>query len=118
MPKGKKAAQSNSEGLTKREGVRRALAELGPDAQPSDIQAFVKSRFGIDMDKALISSYKTALKAAGNKGPGRKVAPKPAKATNATMNGGVSLEDIRAVKELTERVGAERVKQLADVLAT
>jgi len=33
------------------------------------------------------------------------------------MNGGISVEDIRAVKELVGRIGAENVRELVDVLA-
>ena len=33
------------------------------------------------------------------------------------MNGGIRVEDIRAVKAVVEKIGAEAVKELADVLS-
>src|SRR4051812_22756774 len=44
--------------VTKMEAVRRSLGELGPDAKPAEVQAHVKSRFGLDMTPAHVSTYK------------------------------------------------------------
>jgi hypothetical protein len=46
-------------------------------------------------------------------------APAPPKASSqvAAMNGGIRVEDIRAVKAVVEKIGAEAVKELADVLS-
>src|SRR5207302_187050 len=66
MPRGIPRNRGNGGRLTKMEGVRRALAGLGGyDASPKDIQDFLKSQFGISMDTAMISNYKSALKGAG-----------------------------------------------------
>src|SRR5207245_8537775 len=61
MPRGipnKKAGQAE---ISKMEAVRRALADLGPEATASDIQGFVKSNFQIDMETGMISSYKSSI---------------------------------------------------------
>ena len=99
--------------ISKMEGVRRALTELGKDAANKELQEFLKTRFGIDMELQMISNYKTHLKAAGKSA----VIRKPAEAAAAPKaTGGISLDDIRAVKELLDKVGAENVRQLAEVL--
>ncbi len=70
------------------EGVRRAIAGLGGyDASPKDIQSVLKSQFGINMDTSMISNYKSALKGA-----------------------------VRAVKDVVDKLGADKVRQLAEVL--
>jgi hypothetical protein len=43
--------------------------------------------------------------------------PAPAPAPKSTSTGGLSLEDIRAVKGLVDRIGADRVQELAGMLA-
>ena len=64
------------------------------------------------MDRIAISSYKSALKTASKSATIRKVG-RPAAATIAN---GITLDDIRAVKEVLDKVGAEKVRQLANVL--
>jgi hypothetical protein len=111
MPRG---IPKHKENISKMEGMRRALTELGNEASNKEIQAFLDSRFGIDMDLSMISNYKSSLKAAASKST---VAAKPAMSaprTNATT--GISLDEIRAVKEVVDMIGAEKVKQLAEVL--
>ena len=54
------------------EGMRRALAALGNDAMPLDIQAYLKKEFGIKMETILISNYKSALKSSGKSAVMRK----------------------------------------------
>jgi hypothetical protein len=41
----------------------------------------------------------------------------PAPAPKSTSTGGISVEDIRAVKELVDRIGAENVQELVGVLS-
>lgn len=99
--------------ISKMEGVRRALTELGKDAANKELQEFLKSRFGIEMETQNISNYKSSLKAAGKSA----IIRQPVEAAVEPMaTGGISLDDIRAVKELLDKVGAEKVRQLAEVL--
>jgi hypothetical protein len=56
--------------------------------------------------------------------PGRKAAPAaaaahttPAPAPKPAPRGGIDLEDIRAVKELVGRIGADRLQELAGMLS-
>lgn len=123
-----KAAEApKHEKISKREGVRRALNEMGKEAMPTDIQSFLKNNYRISMSTGTISNYKSTLfkKTAGHKN-GRRTArktgsPKPAQASaHVRANGapgGITLGDITAVKELANRLGSEKLVQLAEILA-
>jgi hypothetical protein len=114
MPRGIPRNRANGGKLTKMEGVRRALAELGGyDASPKDIQSFLKSRFGINMDTAMISNYKSALKGASKSSMIRKPVGRPAGSTSARD---ITLDDVRVVKDVVDKLGADKVRQLAAVL--
>ena len=61
-------------GINKMACVRQALAELGNEAKPKDIQDFLRREFQLAMDTKMISTYKgSLLKKAG--GEGRSVRP-------------------------------------------
>jgi hypothetical protein len=127
-------------GVTKMDGVRKALAELGRDAPPLKIREYLKQRLGIEMTTDHISNYKSEIRKAaarrkqaghtGTKQPSalkahtssQAIAPKAsASSTVATSNGrssgGISLQDIQAAKELVGRVGASQLRALIDLLA-
>jgi hypothetical protein len=120
--------KTQADGITKIESVRRALAELGREAKPMQIQRFVKERFGIEMNTDHISTSKAdILRKMASKG---KPAAKPAEARKAAVtpqakparqgNGQASkirLQDLQAVKELVGRVGADQLRALIDVLS-
>jgi hypothetical protein len=134
---------ANSSGMTKMDGVIRALAKLGKKAKPLQIQAYVKDNFGIDISTSVVSAYKKELakRAArgkvGSKGKGKAkgkgakkltAAKAPAPATTAVAatvqrsgNGkarsGISLDDIQTLKGLVQRVGERQLRALIDVLA-
>jgi hypothetical protein len=111
-------AAADGEAISKMEAVRRVLKEFGKDTKPLEIQDHLKKQFRIKMDASVISNYKgTILKA--RKKPGRPKGPKPSPATAATgtISVEISLDDIRAVKDLADKIGAEKVQQLAGVLA-
>jgi len=93
------------------EGVRRTLATLGSDAKPKAIQAHLKKEFGIKMEPNVISNYKSTIRSGGNKSAviGRPAATKSAE--------GFTLAEIQAVKEVADKIGADKVRQLAGVLS-
>jgi hypothetical protein len=114
MPRGKKAS-ANGKPTSKMDSVRQAMAALGNDAKPLEIQAHLK-KLGVSLDTSLISNYKGYLqKHAGKKGKrrGRKAAKT---ATAGGSAGGISMAEIAAVKALTDRIGAAKVADLAKVL--
>jgi hypothetical protein len=112
--------KKSKDGISKMEAVRQALAKHGKDTKPGDLLNHLKADFGITMSYDMASTYKSA---ALKKKKGKKRGPKPATAVaavptaNGQTGGGISLEDITAVKALADRLGAEKVWQLAKVLA-
>jgi hypothetical protein len=94
------------------------LADSGNDLKPLDIQEQLKKRFNIKMETSVISNYKSTIlrKGAKAKRVGR---PKMhrAVASRASASSTISIEDIKAVKDLAERIGVDKLRQLAEVLA-
>jgi hypothetical protein len=124
------AAQTSGKrsNITKMEGVRRVLAKLGPDTKPLQIKDYLKRHYGIEMNISHISNYKSELlgktkakvaAAAKKAGAAPAVKPAPVARPQAAKAGpsGVSLEDIRTVKELVGRVGADSLRSLIDMLS-
>jgi hypothetical protein len=119
-------------GLSKMDAVRRAMGELGNDALPKRIQAFVKERFGVVMTNDHVSDCKKKILKKG-KGKAKRAAAKPQAQTAAARTKAVpappvrpapapparaiALADVEATKSLVERVGADSLKRLIDVLA-
>jgi len=105
-------------GVSKLDAMRQAIAKLGKDAPLADLLKTIKQDFGINLDRGLAYNYKSLVssKPAGGRKPGPK--PKAVAAAAATADGAsITLADIQAVKALTDRIGAEKVSQLAKVLA-
>lgn len=111
--------------VSKAEAVRQALA-AGKDS-PADGTGYIKSAYGIDMEKQAFSSYKAQAKAREAKQsggttakPGRKpkaspaeLRPEPApQAKSAHFSGGM-IGDLAAIKALVEKLGVEEVQQIA-----
>ncbi|HTU23345.1 MAG TPA: hypothetical protein VMG10_35245 [Gemmataceae bacterium] len=126
-------------GMTKKEAVEKGLATLGSSATPTQLKKHIWDRFHIEMDLNHISTAKAKiLKAAGEHKP---AAAKPAARTSpaalpvsqkagirkettakpaiphSNAAHGISLKDIETVKELVERLGANSLKKLIDVMA-
>jgi len=118
---------------TKMDAVKRALAKLGRKAKPTQIRAWVKSQFGMDLSNDLISTYKGEIlhkkggkgkkTAAAKKeqagtsskaGPAAKAALRPAAGKGTAA---ISLDDLRLVKGLLARVGADGLKGAIDLLS-
>jgi len=103
----------------KAESIRCALAKLGRKGKPTEIQGFIQTNFGVEMTTTVISVYKSKLTKKKGK-PGRKpkvvgataeAAPKPA------AHGGVTFKDLRSVKEISDRLGPTRMKELVELMA-
>jgi hypothetical protein len=100
---------AKTESISKAEAVRQALARLGYDAKPAAILKYIRKKFHLAMNSNTVSTYKATetKKASGSSA----ILGKP-----ASGSGDFSLEDLRAVKELTDRFGADKLKELADFL--
>src|SRR4051794_24081498 len=75
-PKESKQEQANGTGntpeteITKKEGIRREMAERCEDAKPPALQEYVKEPFNLDIDRNSISANKSAIIKGGR--PGRR----------------------------------------------
>ena len=98
----------------KAEAVRRALAQLGGKATPTEIQGHIKDRFDVDMTTKVISVYKSKL--GKHKGRGRrKELAQPSVAPSSFET--ISLRDLRALKELKVRHGLSRLRELLELVS-
>jgi adenylate kinase family enzyme len=116
MPKGipnKKTPASNEPQISKMDAMRQAIKELGYDAKTVKYQRLLKSRFGLVIDTNTVSNYKSSIKREQAKKSA--LIPTPAAIPAASVLG-FSLDEIEAVKELADKIGAEKVKQLVEVL--
>jgi hypothetical protein len=124
MPRGKaktngadSAAESNGVGGNKMEAVRRALNTLGSNAKPTALHGHILREFKLDIPTNMISSYKsTILKAGAARGKKRGRKPK-SEATTMTPGSNGVIDDLRTLKELVTRLGADGVRELLDLLA-
>src|SRR5439155_11962574 len=80
---GKAGASAPQKGMSKKEAVRRALAELGSDAKPSAMQPWIKQQFGIDMSTNHISASKGEIQSKSKKAGKAKPAAKKSAAPKA-----------------------------------
>jgi hypothetical protein len=123
--------QSGKGGISKMEAVRRALAEMGQNATPSQLQPFIQQNFGIGMTTDHISTYKGDIRrkaAKGKSGMGKTTASKSGGSKSATgtsqassarqgqAGGRIGLKDIETVKDLVGRVGADSLRTLINLL--
>jgi class 3 adenylate cyclase len=110
--------RTSSGRLNKAACMRQALAKLGYDAKPKQIQGYLWKKFGLEMDTKMISTYKgTAKKTAAQSGlmqVSAVQAAEPARAKPST--GALGIADVRAVKELADHLGADKVRALLDIL--
>jgi hypothetical protein len=106
----------------KLDAVRQALGELGKNAKPRDIQQHIKERHGIDMTLQHISTYKSSLrkKRRGRRGRKHRAEGEQA-ATPVRTRGGssaqITLADLRALKELADRIGNTRLREIAELVS-
>jgi hypothetical protein len=117
-------------GISKQEAVRQALAALGKAVTARDLQKYIQDTFDLAMTIDHIYTAKSSVLGKGQKkAKKRKVKqpppPEPAAAAKQPVQpapvarkpaGGISLEDVEAVKGLLGRVGAANLKALADLL--
>src|SRR5262245_6613015 len=84
---GAASQKAQAAGMSKMEAVRQALSAMGGDATPSQMQPFIKQKFGIDMSTDHISTYKGDIrrkaKAAKKAAPKAAAAAKPAATKSA-----------------------------------
>ena len=134
-----KSAKAPKPKINKMEAVRKTLASMGREAKPTEMQAYIKKTFGIEMTKDHISNYKgdvlrkeaesaggtataqaatSANKPAAPKPSTPAAAGKPASnQPHAADGSSILLEDVLTAKVLLDRVGADKLRTLIDGLA-
>jgi hypothetical protein len=119
--------------VSKAEAVRQAMGE-GLDSL-DDIEGFLMSRFGIEMPRQMISSYKAQQKARDQKAAGSTASPKrgrkpktvdapastsdsaPPTRTRVTPRAdGDLLDALKSLKGLVSAHGVAKVKEMVDLL--
>jgi hypothetical protein len=100
-------------GPSKADMVRDALGELG-NATPKEMQAYIKSKYNVDIKTQMLSSYKSNLK---KKKRGGKRGPKPKAAGGGGGGGSIGVDELMALRKLITRVGADQVQSLIKVLS-
>jgi hypothetical protein len=108
--------------IAKKEAVRRALATLGKNAQTAEIQRHLKQAFDIDMTAGHISTTRGEIRREGKKAKARPAAKEAvglevAEAVGQPTPAAVLLDDLLKIRELVDRVGADRLRVLIDVMS-
>jgi len=103
---------ANAGPRTKREAVKMGLMELGVEAKPPALHEHILKTWGMDISNNHISSYKSGLKQelGGGKPHGRRPGRPP-----APRDAALQVRDIQTIKELVNRLGADRVRELIGV---
>lgn len=111
----KEGAPEQGEKVNKMEAMRQVLRELGFDAKPAAIGKVLLEKHGLDMSPNLISNYKNLI--AKKQASQSSVIARPAEpAAPPPSIGDISIEDLRAVRELAKRIGPDKVRRVAEVL--
>jgi hypothetical protein len=103
------ARASRSEGGEKKPSqmgmVRAAMQEMGGDPKPLEMQAHIKSKFGVELPANIISNYKSQIKRKGGAAPGAR-----------GRRAGLQVEDVETVRNLVKRLGSEQVRRIVEVV--
>jgi hypothetical protein len=115
------AGRPVEEVASKAEAVRRALAQLGKRATPTEIQEFVRSRYNVEMTAKVISVYKSKLGGKSSRGKRRRKAAGEAPGAGPSLKtaafDGVRFKDLRTIKEIRDRIGPARMRELVELIA-
>lgn len=102
----------------KAEAVRRALTNLGDNATPTEIQSHIKERYDVEMTTKVISVYKSKLaKRKGRAGRKARIEQPAAASSPASNLEAISLHDLRALKQLKDRHGLSRLRELLELVS-
>jgi hypothetical protein len=99
----------------KAEAIRRALAKLGKKAMPAEIQAYIRVNFGVEMATKVISVYKSKLTKKKSKPKEDGAVSEPT--LQRAMHEAVSFKDLRTVKEISNRLGPARMREIVALVA-
>jgi hypothetical protein len=114
-------ARKGKGGVNVSAAIRNYL-EANKDVGPTAAAEAISKELGRKVTSTYVSNIKSTMSGGGKKKgrKGRKPGPKTARispAARASSNGTVELKSIVAVKELLVSMGADRAKELIDLLA-
>ena len=96
--------------VSKMHMVETAIDTLGIESSPSDIQPWVASQYGTEIDKQMISSYASTIrkKRRGDVG---------GNGLSLSADGGLGSRDLAMLQELIRKVGASELQNYIKVLS-
>jgi hypothetical protein len=120
MTRPKGSVAGNGTKINKRQAVREAMEVLGNDAPPGEIQAHLK-KAGINLSTNMVSSYKSQIRhKLGFQSKRRRGRPPKNKSDDSvasrTPGDGISIKDLRTIKEMADRLGVRGLKDLFEIL--
>lgn len=92
--------------------VEAALDALGEDASPSDVQPWIKSQYGTEIDKQMISSYASQIRKKRRGGGGGRSG-----SVRVSLGGSVAVRDLGVIKGLIDQYGVGELTSLIKVLS-
>jgi hypothetical protein len=105
---GAEAAGAGADGdkrMSQKEAVRHAMKAMPPGASNTELQDYIQKTFAMPLKRTNIATLKSQIKAeARTRGRGR-----------ARGAEGYTLDDLRLVQDLVQRVGASRVRDMVDL---
>lgn len=104
------ARTASGKKVSKMSAVRQAMNKLGAEAKPAAILQHIKAKHGVVMSPQMVSNYKSVIS--------KKMAGQSALVRNRPTRKADSLtmDDIKAVKTLVERLGVDKVRQLTKLV--
>jgi hypothetical protein len=118
MAKKKNSESGEAEGQSNpnREAVAQAMEALGNKAEASDMAAYIKDKFNLEIENKVIGIHRHHILKGRRKKMKAAAKTAPKKPGRPAGGGDVSLDDVRVVKDLVGRHGAKRVRDLIDLL--
>jgi hypothetical protein len=114
--------EDGSARINKRQAVREAMEGMGMDAAPAAIQSHLREKLGLDLSTNMISSYKSQIRnQAGLQSKRRNRRGRPRMSLRGVSgvdlaSDDISLKDLRILKEMANRLGADRLRALFEIL--
>jgi hypothetical protein len=103
-------AKTGEKKVSQKAMVMAALEKFGWEAKPGDMQGFIKETYGSELPPNIISNYKSQIKREGGKTRGR------TRRGGGGAGAGLDMQDFKAVADLVRKLGAERVREMVDVI--
>lgn len=105
------AKADKEKGPSKTALVKEAIEKVGKDAGPNDLINYIKTNHKVELDYALVASYKSSILKKLNGGGST------GKRGRRAAGNAVDINDLLAVRELLNRIGKDQLLKLITVVA-